>query len=120
MFSWIPMYEEISRRLVDYRDRQGEIIGLLKQMHSQGITIFSMQDKNADGNALELEEIDPFTIFAAFNRGITTDNRQIILRRFKDFFGLKSDIPGDFDGIPIVMNFNSWFFWLIRLKRTRT
>ena len=79
-------------------------------MQSEGIKIFSLQDKDADGNALELEEIDPFTFLAAFNRGITAENRQAVLRRFKEHFALTSDIPKDFEGIPVVMNFNAWFF----------
>lgn len=110
MFSWIPIYEELAKKLVDYKDRQGELIGLLKKMQSNGIKIFSLQDKDADGNTLEYEGIDPFTFFASFNRGITTENRIAILQGFKKNFGLVSELPSDFDGIPTVNNMNSWFF----------
>ena len=38
------------------------------------------------------------------------DQRIAILTQVKQFFGLKSDLPEDLDGIPILSNRKSWFF----------
>jgi 5-methylcytosine-specific restriction enzyme B len=56
-----------------------------------------------------LKEIDPFTFFGVFNRGITSDKRILIVEELIKFFGVKAAPPKDFDGIPILNNQNSWF-----------
>ncbi|SHJ99863.1 AAA domain (dynein-related subfamily) [Desulfatibacillum alkenivorans DSM 16219] len=110
MYSWIPFYEELAEKLVDYKDRQPKLIEFLKQMKSEGAKIFPLRDKGADGASMNLEEIDPFTFLATANRGITEDNRKAILRRFKEVFQLTAEVPGDFSGVPRVNNLNAWFF----------
>ena len=56
-----------------------------------------------------LKEIDPFTFFGTFNRGITPDNRRAILDGLRTHFGLTEPVPADFDGVPVLDNRNSWF-----------
>uniref|UniRef100_A0A540VA47 AAA family ATPase n=2 Tax=Litorilinea aerophila TaxID=1204385 RepID=A0A540VA47_9CHLR len=72
--------------------------------------MISLQDKDQDGRHFPLQEIDPFTFYAVFNRGITDENRKAILADIKDFFGLIRPIPEDFAGIPVASNMSSWFF----------
>ena len=50
----------------------------------------------SDGTILD---IDPFTIFGLFNKGITNDNRKLILGGIAKEFEIAEDIPSDFDGI---------------------
>ena len=56
-----------------------------------------------------LKEIDPFTFFGVFNRGIRQEQRLAILAKIKKQFDLQSRLPDDFNGIPILNNQNSWF-----------
>ncbi|MBI2331659.1 MAG: AAA family ATPase, partial [Chloroflexi bacterium] len=74
-----------------------------------GYVITPLNDKNTDGARFLLNEIDPFTFFGVFNRGIRQEQRTAILARMKEFFELESDLPEDFNGLPILNNFKSWF-----------
>lgn len=57
-----------------------------------------------------LKDIDPFTVFGLFNRGIKRENRLKSVQLFKRKFDIKADIPDDFDGIPVLNNQKSHFF----------
>lgn len=57
-----------------------------------------------------ISDIDPFSVFAIFNRGLTDEKRTKLLERFKVKFGLKAKLPTDYDGIPAVSKLRSFFF----------
>lgn len=110
LFTWIAIYEELAQKIIDMEDRQQELIACLMQFDEQGIPMFLLEDQDANSNTTELKVIDPFTFFASFNRGIKDDHRIHILQLLKDKYALKSPLPSDFSGIPIVNNRSSWFF----------
>jgi len=108
-FSWIPFYEELATLLLPYRTRQRELIAFLDGLGRKGLKMMPLNDRDEGGRRFLLQEIDPFTFFAAFNRGLTNENRVAILREVHDFFGCKAAVPTDFDGIPVMNNQKSWF-----------
>lgn len=108
-FTWIFCFEEMAEKLVAFRHRQQELIDLLEGLRAKGLTITPLGDKDAAGNPFLMKEIDPFTFFGVFNRGITSDKRILIVEELIKFFGVKAAPPKDFDGIPILNNQNSWF-----------
>ena len=57
-----------------------------------------------------LEDIDPFTVFGLFNRGIKHENRINSAKLFKNILDIKVDIPKDFEGIPVLNNQKYHFF----------
>lgn len=59
---------------------------------------------------VDLEDIDPFTILALFNKGITDENRKTVAGEIKKEFELKSEVPEDFSGVPVVDNRNAAFY----------
>jgi len=109
MFTWIPIHKEAVRKLLSLTEPQPDLLAVLKEMEQKGLTVISLNDKSEDG-AIPLSQIDPFTFFASFNRGITEDNRKDNWRFLKEKWGLSADVPNDFSGIPIVHNMKSWFF----------
>jgi 5-methylcytosine-specific restriction protein B len=109
MFTWIPIHKEAVRKILSLSEPQKELLSLLNEMSQKGLTVISLDDKNTSG-PIPLSQIDPFTFFASFNRGITDDNRKANWRFLKERWNLSSDIPNDFTGIPIVHNMKSWFF----------
>ncbi|HNB41411.1 MAG TPA: hypothetical protein PLG52_07915, partial [Anaerolineales bacterium] len=109
-FSWIPIYQELAERLAGWQDQQSELIAFLETLRAEGYVITPLNDKNTDGARFLLNEIDPFTFFGVFNRGIRQDQRKAILAQMKEFFALSHDVPEDFNGVPILNNLKSWFF----------
>jgi 5-methylcytosine-specific restriction enzyme B len=104
------MYQELARELSTWGNRQEELVDFLEELRAQGYVITPLQDRDGDGARFLLGEIDPFTFFGVFNRRIGIEQRLSILARMKDHFKLKSDLPEDFDGVPLLNNMKSWFF----------
>lgn len=110
VFDWVPFYEELADRLVRYRERQRDLIDILENLRAQGLTITPLEDQDAGGRRFRLSEIDPFTFFGSFNRGIVTETRIAILTALRTQFGIDASVPTDFSGVPLLSNMNSWFF----------
>lgn len=107
-FTWKPIYAEISNRLLEYREANHDLVNILIEMKEQGLTVSPLLDRDADGKELTLQEIDPFTFLANFNRGVTHANRTAMFHFLKAKWDLKSPVPNDYDGIPLVNAQNSW------------
>ncbi|SFP99446.1 hypothetical protein [Hydrogenimonas thermophila] len=103
-------YYELAEKLLEYKNKRNKLINFLHKLKDDGLQITPLNDQNPEGTTIELEDIDPFTFFGIFNRGITNDNRIKILKILKEFFNLNAEIPNNFDGIPVLNNQKSWFF----------
>jgi MoxR-like ATPase len=110
LFTWMPIHEETSQRILAHRGRQDELLVLLRDMQEQGLKVISLQDQDVDRHDIPLAEIDPFTFLATFNRGVTIDNRRENWSFLKKRWNLASPVPDDFAGIPILHNMSSWLF----------
>lgn len=108
MFTWIPIHEETAKRLLEFKDRNHELVDVLAQMHAAGLKATLINDQGMDGATFQLKEIDPFSFLANFNRGTKFSNRVAMWQILKDKWNLHSDIPDDFDGLPIANAQNSW------------
>lgn len=108
-FTWTALYGELATKLADYQDRQPELISLLEQIREKGFVVTPLKDKDESGNSFLLKEIDPFTFFGSFNRGVKEESRLGILAELKKHFQCEAELPADFSGIPILNNQRSWF-----------
>src|SRR5580704_6689229 len=84
-FTWIAIYTELAKKILGYRTRQTELLDMIKDLKRQGQKVIAIDDGDAP-----LQEIDPFTFFANFNRALTRDKRCQILAYFQSKFDLKS------------------------------
>lgn len=101
-FTWIPFYKELAAKILAYRDRQDELIAVLKDLKEDGVPVISLEDKATKNKVIPLSTIDPFTFFAAFNRKATDRNRQAVLAKIKERLQVQAAVPTDFDGIPVM------------------
>lgn len=101
-FSWIPFYTELAEKILTYKDKRKELTDIVYEL---GISADYLHDNKMQ----KFKDLHPFAIFGVFNRRLTEKNRKKICQYFKGKFSLSSDIPSDFDGIPILNNMNS--FW---------
>ena len=67
-FTWIPLYTELAGLLLDWEDRQDELIACLDKLRSEGVKVTPLNDKDKDGASFLIKEIDPFTFLGSFNR----------------------------------------------------
>jgi len=110
VFSWIPIYIELAKKILPYRNRQNELLKMLEELQAQELPVGSIIDRDKKGKEIPLEAIDPFTFFSCFNRNLTSENKRDILSYLKTKFDLTSEVPTDFDGIPVVDARRAWFF----------
>ena len=103
-------YEELATKLISWKDRQQELVELLRSIRNLNIPVGSLEDQDSQGNTFPLAGIDPFTFFGSFNRNITDTNRKKIIISLKESMGVGSEIPCNFSGIPLVNNLSAWFF----------
>src|SRR5665213_267403 len=115
-FTWKPLYRELAQKVLEFKDRQGELVALLKELEGNGLKVISVRDRFQGGGEGDMTEIDPFTFFASFNRNLKQENRLAILVALKERWGLTSSLPEKFDGLPVMNPQNSWF---IRFAKDR-
>ena len=104
-FNWSNFYEEFATILLEYKNDRKNLISKLQNVYEE----IDMKLPKMESNG-EILDIDPFTIFGLFNKGITDDNRKRILGEIAKQFNLKSKVPFSFEGIPLVNNLRSTFF----------
>ncbi len=109
-FTWIPIYEEIAGKILEFEDRQAELLTLLRELRNEGLKVIHLNDRDAEGKVIPLAEIDPLTFFSSFNRTSSVSGQQAILQRIKMAWNLAAPVPQDFDGIPLANAQNSWAF----------
>ena len=103
-FTWIPFYKELAQKLLQYRDDRKPLIDWIYD-NLQGY-IGHLKD---DTDGRRVADLDPFSVFSIFNRGITDKNRGTICTKLKEGFGITAPIPEDYNGIPIVNAMQSNF-----------
>jgi len=109
MFTWKPIYREIADKLPEFEESNHQLVELMIRLHGQGLKVSPVADEDPEGTKVPMDETDPFSFMANFNRGVTDENRIAIVSAIKDEWGLTAELPSDFDGIPLVNSQNSWF-----------
>lgn len=105
-FAWTDFYSELATALLGFADDRKPLIGKVKAIYTNaGMKLPTLERDN------NIVDIDPFTIFGLFNKGITNDNRIAILTQIKSLFGISADVPSDFDGIPVLNNMSATFYY---------
>ena len=105
-FTWVDIYMELADRLKQFKDDRGRLLELIQGVYDD----LGMHLPTLDFGNIVPSDIDPFTVFGLFNKGISTRNRIAILRCLSERLDLKSKIPEEFDGIPILNNLSATFY----------
>lgn len=106
--AWTKFYPAFATKLLTYKNNRNELIDLIKNIYVEaGMKLPTLEKDN------NIVDIDPFTIFALFNKGITHANRIKILKGIKSTFDIHADVPETFDGIPVVNPMHATFYHFI-------
>lgn len=106
-FTWVPYYKEFAEKLLQYQEDRVSLCRLIYD-HEDELLINYLHDEG--GKDDKFTDIDPFTTFGLFNRGISKKNRVSSAALFKRLLNISAEIPSDFDGVPILNNQKSHFF----------
>lgn len=106
-YTWIPFYKEFAEKLMNYRNDRSSLLSLIYENKEQFLAKY-LHDNKGDDDLLT--DVDPFTVFGLFNRGIKSVNRINSTKLFKMLLNMDNNAPADFEGIPILNNQRSYFF----------
>ena len=101
--AWIPFYMEFADKL-RLVERKKLIERIKKVYASIGMRLPTLERGG------DVVDIDPFTVFRLFNKGITNENRMKILNGFAKEFGVTADVPRSYDGVPMMINQTDRFY----------
>lgn len=104
-FEWINFYSEFATRLLEFKNNRAELIANIQSAYS----VINMKLPKLERED-SIIDIDPFTVFGLFNKGITNVNRIAILESFATVFNIKSKVPNNFDGIPVLNNLKATYY----------
>ncbi|HDP4471067.1 TPA: AAA family ATPase [Staphylococcus aureus] len=104
--TWVSYYKELADKLTDYQNKRYELIEIVKEVYKKtGIKFPTLASDDV------LMDIDPFTIFALFNKNSMKETNKIkILTELASELNIKSKIPSVFDSIPTVNNLNATYY----------
>lgn len=106
-FTWVPYYKEFAEKLLQYQENRTNLCRLIYD-HEDELLINYLHDEG--GKDDRFTDIDPFTTFGIFNRGISKKNRASSAALFKRLLNISAEVPSDFDGVPLLNNQKSHFF----------
>lgn len=110
-FDWINFYSELATKLLSFKNDRKTLIEKIKSVY----TSIDMKIPKLDSGE-EIIDIDPFTVFGLFNKGITNSNRLSIITGIANEFEIEAKIPDNFDGIPVLNNLKATFYGFDKRK----
>jgi 5-methylcytosine-specific restriction protein B len=109
--TWVNFYMEFADKLLPYADDRTKLIEKIKAVYTEiNIHLPKLEKDN------NIVDIDPFTVFGLFNKGITEANRITILHGFAKEFDVKAPVPETFDGIPVLNNLQATYYAFIDMR----
>ena len=107
-FTWIDFYVEFADKLRAYVDDRKILINkIIYIFDSINMKLPTLEKDN------NIFDIDPFTVFGLFNKHITNENRINLLNAFAKEFSVKAVFPKNFDGVPLLNNQRSTYYWFM-------
>ena len=105
-FLWTDFYSEFATSLLKFANDRVTLIRKIQEIYVN--TNMKLPTLEKDNNIID---IDPFTVFGLFNKGISNENRIAIMKQVKILFNIASSVPTSFDGIPTLNNTKATFYY---------
>ena len=107
-YTWCLFYNLLAHKLLDFKNNRKQLIEIIKSVFSEAdLKLPTLEEDN------NIIDIDPFTVFGLFNKGITEANRKKILSALAAKLNITEALPNDFSGIPVLNNLNATFYGFI-------
>ena len=109
-FTWIPFYEEIAKKLLEYKNKRSQLIEILySSLKEAGLSSSMYKSDETE----PLKNIDPLTFIGSFNRGNKREDRIKLANIIAGKLGLKNRLSDNeqFLSIPILNSQKSTLFF---------
>ncbi len=106
-YEWVKFYSAFADKLLEYETNRKFLLEKLQNIFNcLGMKFQKLEEDDS------VVDIDPFTVFGMFNKGLSEANRISIIKAFVKEFDIDRtiEIPTEFDGIPTLNNLKAAFF----------
>lgn len=104
-YTWIPFHTELADVMLTYRNSRTDMIRkVILTYQKAGIKMPKLDSADVP------VDMDPFTVFGIFCKGMKESNRIALCKAIKEVFAVKAAAPSDFNGIPVLNPLNATFY----------
>ena len=100
---------ELADKLLAFKDDRQALIVALQHIYAE----LGMDLPTLDSGGMPTD-IDPFTVYGLFNRGLTDDKRRVVALGIGGALGVHAPLHDDFVGVPVLLNINATFYDQVR------
>ena len=100
---------ELADKLLAFKDDRQALIATLQHIYAE----LGMDLPTLDSGGIPTD-IDPFTIYGLFNRGLTDNKRRAVALGIGGALGVQAPLHDDFVGIPTLVNVNATLYDQVR------
>ena len=108
-YSWPRFFMELADKLLAFKDDRQALIATLQHVYAE----LSMDLPTLDSGGIPTD-IDPFTVYGLFNRGLTDNKRRAVALGIGGALGVQAPLHDDFVGVPVLLNINATFYDQVR------
>ena len=109
---WTDFYMEFADKLLQYKNNRKELMNIIYRIFEDlDLKVPNLGGDVVIGNKVIPFDMDPFTVFALFNKRISAERRIKFVEKIKEEFSIKNDVPYTFHGISLVNNLKATFYW---------
>ena len=104
-YSWPRFFMELADKLLAFKDDRQALIATLQHIYAE----LGMDLPTLDSGGIPTD-IDPFTVYGLFNRGLTDNKRRAVALGIGGALGVQAPLHDDFVGVPVLLNINATFY----------
>ena len=104
-YSWPRFFMELADKLLAFKDDRQALIATLQHVYAE----LGMDLPTLDSSGIPTD-IDPFTVYGLFNRGLATAKRWTVARGIGGALGVHAPLHDDFVGVPTLLNINATLY----------
>lgn len=104
VFTWTDCYQKLADKVLSYKSDRASFVKIVEKSYNDAGQEYKLFWDNH-----YFTDLDPFTFFGTFNKGLSDKNRIELLRAYVNNFGVDTELPSDFTGIPVLNNMKAWF-----------
>ena len=96
---------ELADKLLAFKDDRQALIATLQHVYAE----LGMDLPTLDSGGIP-KDIDPFTVYGLFNRGLADKKRRAVALGIGGALGVEAPLHDDFVGVPTLINFNATLY----------
>lgn len=104
LYKWTDFYQELADKVLAHKSNRSLFIKKVEEAYKE-----AGQEYKFYWDGHYFTDMDPFTFFGSFNKGIKDERRIELAKAYKKVFEMEAEIPTEFAGVPVLSAMQAWF-----------